>query len=108
MADIKHVVVLMLENRSFDSMLGRLYSGRADFDGLKGDESNEWNGETFDVWTSEAMTPEAASLPDPDPNELFADMTEQIFGAGCDRLPLRRCPASCPITRRPRPIIRAA
>ena len=38
MADINHVVVLMLENRSFDSMLGRLYSGRADFDGLRGDE----------------------------------------------------------------------
>ena len=38
MADIQHVVVLMLENRSFDSMLGRLYSDRPDFDGLKGDE----------------------------------------------------------------------
>ena len=28
------------------------------------------------------MTPEAACIPDPDPNERFADMTEQIFGAG--------------------------
>ncbi len=28
------------------------------------------------------MTPEAARIPDPDPNELFVDMTEQIFGAG--------------------------
>ena len=28
------------------------------------------------------MTPEAACLPNPDPNERFADMTEQIFGAG--------------------------
>ncbi len=34
MADIKHVVVLMLENRSFDALLGRLYANRADFDGL--------------------------------------------------------------------------
>ena len=48
----------------------------ADFDGLKGDESNEWDGRTFNVWTSEAMSPEAACLPNPDPNELFADMTE--------------------------------
>jgi len=82
MADINHVVVLMLENRSFDLMLGHLYPDRADFDGLKGDESNEWGGRTFSVWASEAMTPEAACLPNPDPNELFADMTEQIFGAG--------------------------
>jgi phospholipase C len=82
MADIKHVVVLMLENRSFDSLLGRLYPDRADFDGLKGDESNEWDGRTVDIWTSTGVTPEAACLPNPDPNELFADMTEQIFGAG--------------------------
>ena len=82
MADVKHVVVLMLENRSFDSMLGGLYPDRADFDGLKGGESNDWDGKTFNVWTSEAMTPDAACLPNPDPSERFADMTEQIFGAG--------------------------
>jgi phospholipase C len=82
MADIQHVVVLMLENRSFDSMLGRLYPNRHDFDGLKGDESNEWGNKTFSVWASGEMTPESACLPNPDPNELFADMTEQIFGSG--------------------------
>jgi phospholipase C len=82
MADIRHVVVLMLENRSFDSMLGRLYPGRPDFDGLAGRESNPWEGQVIPVWTSPAMTPEAARIPDPDPNELFVDMTEQIFGAG--------------------------
>ena len=38
MADIQHVVVLMLENRSFNSMLGRLYPDRPDFDGLTGAE----------------------------------------------------------------------
>ena len=37
---IEHVVVLMLENRSFDCMFGALYPGRAGFDNLKGDESN--------------------------------------------------------------------
>ena len=82
MADIQHVVVLMLENRSFDSMLGRLYPARPDFDGLTGDESNEWDGKAYQVWASPEATPEAACLPNPDPNELFADMTEQIFGAG--------------------------
>ena len=82
MAEIQHVVVLMLENRSFNSMLGRLYPARPDFDGLTGAESNEWDGKTIPVWASPTMTPEAACIPDPDPNELYADMTEQIFGSG--------------------------
>ena len=42
LADIKHIVVLMQENRSFDHMLGhlRLLGGRLDIDGLTGGESN--------------------------------------------------------------------
>src|SRR5215471_5564634 len=35
---IDHIVVLMLENRSFDSMLGKLYPKSATFDGLDGTE----------------------------------------------------------------------
>jgi phospholipase C len=40
---IEHIVVLMLENRSFDHMLGylRLEAGRQDVDGLTGNESND-------------------------------------------------------------------
>ena len=38
MPPIEHVVVLMLENRSFDCMLGWLYRDRPDFDGLRGGE----------------------------------------------------------------------
>ena len=82
MADIAHVVVLMLENRSFDCMLGRLYPGNPAFDGLTGAESNKWNAQNVGVWSSAEMTPEAVCIPTPDPLELFADMTEQIFGAG--------------------------
>src|SRR5256885_2057824 len=82
MAHIAHVVVLMLENRSFDCMLGRLYPNRPDFDGIQGNESNKWNGNDIAVWASPQMTPDAACIPTPDPEELFADMTEQIFGAG--------------------------
>ena len=33
--NIKHVVVLMLENRSFDCMLGQLRPSSKDFDGLQ-------------------------------------------------------------------------
>jgi len=80
--EIAHVVVLMLENRSFDCMLGRLYPGRPDFDGLAGDETNEWNEAAFSVWVSDSMDSQAACIPTPDPGELFSDMTDQIFGVG--------------------------
>jgi phospholipase C len=40
--EIKHIVVLMMENRSFDHMLGYLKKdGLPEVDGLTGDESNE-------------------------------------------------------------------
>ena len=48
---INHVVVLMLENRSFDSMLGMLYPASSTFDGLAGTESNlDPNGIDIPVW----------------------------------------------------------
>jgi phospholipase C len=42
---IEHIVVLMLENRSFDSMLGELYPKSQEFDGLAGTESNPLYGQ---------------------------------------------------------------
>ena len=51
LANIDHIVVLMMENRSFDHMLGYLSlpvdqrgRGRQDVDGLKGGEFNLYNG----------------------------------------------------------------
>jgi phospholipase C len=42
LSKIDHIVVLMMENRSFDQMLGylKVLEGRTDVDGLKGDEFN--------------------------------------------------------------------
>ncbi|HJU18616.1 MAG TPA: alkaline phosphatase family protein [Stellaceae bacterium] len=85
MPKIEHVVVLMLENRSFDCMLGRLYPKSDAFDGLDGTESNPWHRpdgkvEEIRVWNSPAMLPETAVIPDPDPGELFADVQMQLFG----------------------------
>ena len=37
---IEHFVVLMLENCSFDNLLGGLYPKSKDFDGVDGSESN--------------------------------------------------------------------
>ena len=45
MPPIEHVVVLMLENRSFDCLLGKLYPKSEQFDGLEGTESNPWHKE---------------------------------------------------------------
>jgi hypothetical protein len=51
--DIAHIVVLMLENRSFDCMLGKLYPKSAEFDGLSATEANEdLDGTPVAVWNS--------------------------------------------------------
>ncbi len=49
LAKIEHVIVLMLENRSFDHMLGylRLEGQRDDVDGLTGKEVNVHDGVSF-------------------------------------------------------------
>ncbi len=38
--NLKHIVVLMMENRSFDHMLGFAQSAAWPIDGLQGDETN--------------------------------------------------------------------
>ena len=48
---VDHVVVLMMENRSFDHMLGylSLTGGRADIDGLRPGLANEYQGRSYPV-----------------------------------------------------------
>jgi phospholipase C len=87
---IKHVVVLMLENRSFDCMLGMLYPKSAGFDGLDGTEANTWHKpgnqlQVVPVWKSPELTPTAACIPNPDPGELFTDIDTHIHGLPTDR-----------------------
>ena len=87
MPKIEHVVVLMLENRSFDFMLGYLYPKSDAFDGLDGSESNPWHRhdgsvEEIRVWNSSAIRPEAACIPDRELGELFADINMQLYGLG--------------------------
>jgi phospholipase C len=82
MATIEHVVVLMLENRSFDCMLGFLYPSDASFRGLTLGEYNNYNGTSYGVWNDVGMSSSTATIPDPDPGELFVDMNMQLFGVG--------------------------
>lgn len=86
---IEHIVVLMLENRSFDNVLGGLYPALTQsgaFRGLTGNETNlldptNPNSQVFQVFQSPATDPTTYVMPDPDPGELFVDMNEQIFGS---------------------------
>jgi phospholipase C len=48
---VDHIVVLMMENRSFDHMLGylSLEGGRSDVDGLRAEFANEYDGRRYPV-----------------------------------------------------------
>jgi len=84
---IKHIVQLMMENRSFDQMLGFLYADHGnkslsgqDYEGLKGDETNpDEAGRPVRVYK---ITPDAAHaylMPGADPGEGFHNTNYQLF-----------------------------
>lgn len=83
LAAIEHVVVLMLENRSFDHMLGFLYPGNVTpsgqpFDGLTGTESNPGsNGQPVTVFKIEPTTPSAYYMPGADPGEGYKTVEQR-------------------------------
>jgi phospholipase C len=82
---IDHIVVLMLENRSFDCLVGRLGEAGPHFNGLSGGESNPYtasDGSSIPVpsWSDPTLEPGVMTIPDPDPGELFSDMNTQLFG----------------------------
>jgi phospholipase C len=74
---IEHLVVLMLENRSFDHMLGFMKRENPAIDGLTGEETNLGAEEGPEV----KVSGDAGDVHDlnPDPGHDFADVTQQIF-----------------------------
>jgi phospholipase C len=87
---IEHVVVLMLENRSFDNVLGWLYDpanaapfdvvpGGQTFDGLSGKVLSNPVPPDLGGGTASPGTETVTWYPDPDPGEVFADVYEQLF-----------------------------
>ncbi len=73
---LEHIVVLMMENRSFDHMLGGLTVQNAQIDGLSGSEENpDSTGALIPV---QALADFQGQL-DPDPNHHFAAVDQQIF-----------------------------
>jgi phospholipase C len=92
LSGINCIVQLMLENRSFDQMLGFLYPNGSPrnqpFDGLTGDETNlDENGnpvQVFKIGQPNPKVPAATGhpylMPGCDPGEQFQDTNEQLFG----------------------------
>ncbi|KAL9320034.1 hypothetical protein ACSQ67_011873 [Phaseolus vulgaris] len=76
---IKTVVVIVMENRSFDHVLGWLKPSRPDIDGLTGSESNPLSVE--DVASPAVTVSDDALFIDADPGHSFQAIREQIFGS---------------------------
>jgi len=75
--NLKHIVVLMMENRSFDHMLGALMKQYPKINGLTGNESNpDTNGAIVKVQPNAQFQ----SQLDPDPDHHFPGVDLQIFG----------------------------
>lgn len=86
---IQHVVVLMLENRSYDNILGALYadttppSGQSTLNGLAqeiadGTVANQTTPTQMGTNTTPTYPP--TCIPIYDPGEYFCDMAQQIMG----------------------------
>src|SRR5271169_1441823 len=74
--NLKHIVVLMMENRSFDHMLGALRAQDPRINGLTGNESNpDSTNEPAKVLPKAAFQGQL----DPDPDHSFAGVNRQLF-----------------------------
>jgi phospholipase C len=78
---IEHLVVLMLENRSFDHMLGFMKRDNPAIDGLTG---HEFNFPATELRPNVPVSDVAGDVNDldPDPGHDFDDVTLQIFSSG--------------------------
>ncbi|GAA3806552.1 alkaline phosphatase family protein [Streptomyces coacervatus] len=92
---IEHMVVLMLENRSFDHMLGWLYADEGNvspsmqpYEGLTGAESNpDGHGGKVTVFRIDGTAPHAYFMPGANPGEGYAPTNKQLFGTSTPATP---------------------
>lgn len=93
MTEIKHIVYLMLENRSLDNVLGWLYDDKnkpanfipdtkppRPYDGLKPDTYWNENDKGIKVYASKISPADGQHIPDVDPNEAYTFVQKQIAG----------------------------
>ncbi len=89
LSSINHIVVLMLENRSFDHMLGFLYADNGNvsptgqpFEGLTGQELNPGtDGSAVSVFAIKPADSYAYYMPGADPGEGYTATNSQLFGS---------------------------
>jgi phospholipase C len=74
--NLQHIVVLMMENRSFDHMLGALMAENSKINGLAGNETNpDSTGQAIQVQPDAAYQGQL----DPDPDHHFPGVNLQLF-----------------------------
>jgi phospholipase C len=79
---IDHVILLQLENRSFDHLLGYLYPRSDTFDGLDGTQSNrDADGTAASVYPITPERENAYYYPLANPAEGFVATNEQLFSS---------------------------
>ena len=87
LGSIEHIVQVMLENRSFDHMLGYLYADAGNispagqpFEGLTGQETNpDDTGRSVAVYSIQPDDPNPYLMPGADPGEGFLNTNYQLF-----------------------------
>ncbi len=100
MTQIKNVVVIMLENRSLDNVLGWLYASGApaivyppgsppEFDGIPAGAQNTYNGKSYSPQrgTQDCHTP--CRVPAFDPGEPLPDVETQLYADASGNVPAK-------------------
>lgn len=78
---IKTIVVLVMENRSFDHILGWMKNSvNPEINGLTGNECNQMS--TTDPNSNKVCVSDDAEYVDPDPGHSYQEIKQQIFGSG--------------------------
>ncbi len=96
LSQINNIVVVMLENRSFDHMLGYLYADKGNisgsgqpFEGLTGNESNpDGKGGSVNVFPIQATAPHPYFYPGANCGEGYANTNAQLFGTNQAPVPI--------------------
>jgi len=76
---IKTIVILVMENRSFDHMLGWMKKLNPNINGVTGSESSQLS--VSDPNSKRIFFKNEAKYVDPDPGHSFQAIREQIFGS---------------------------
>lgn len=80
---IKTIVVLVLENRSFDHMIGWMKNSiNPKINGVTGKECNSVSTNSTAQETESICYTNDAEYVDPDPGHSFEDVEKQVFGSG--------------------------